>query len=122
MTVTYSLCGGDGMRSRGLQKYWRRWRTILDQDRAIFSPRMTRWRSVRWIIWTATAAKPGRDVLICAFSGGAELRALQKKGEVAVIGALPDDTQLARQAAEHQPSRLRRAPWKPYIALADKPC
>ena len=44
--------------------------------------------------------KPGKDVLICAFGGGAELRALQKKGEVAVIGAL-DDIQLAELTAHY---------------------
>jgi len=61
--------------------------------------------------------KPGKDVLICAFGGGAELRALQKKGEVAVIGAL-DDTQLAELTADAA-QQIAKAPWKPYIALAD---
>ena len=61
--------------------------------------------------------KPGKDVLVCAFGGGAELRALQKKGEVAVIGAL-DDTQLAELNADAA-QQIAKAPWKPYIALAD---
>ena len=47
----------------------------------------------------------------------AELRALQKKGEVAVIGAL-DDTQLAELTADAA-QQIAKAPWKPYIALAD---
>ena len=41
--------------ARAAAKYWRRWRTIWTKS-AIFSPRMTPWRSVRWIICTATAA------------------------------------------------------------------
>lgn len=114
LTVTYSLCG-DGMRPRAAAKYWRRWRIIWTKS-ATFSPRMTRWRSVRWL-----SAQPrpqtGQDVLICAFGGGAELRALQKKGEVAVIGAL-DDTQLAELTADAA-QQIAKAPWKPYIALAD---
>lgn len=57
LTVTYSLCG-DGMRSRGCE--------ILEEmedhldEIATFSLRMTRWRSVRWIICTATAANRAR--------------------------------------------------------------
>ena len=45
------------------------------------------------------------------------VRALQKKGEVAVIGAL-DDTQLAELTAGAV-QQIAKAPWKPYIALAD---
>ena len=92
LTVTYSLCG-DGMRSRGCE--------ILEEMEDLHSH----------------GRKPGKDVLICAFGGGAELRALQKKGEVAVIGAL-DDTQLAELTADAA-QQIAKAPWKPYIALAD---
>ena len=58
LTVTYSLCG-DGMRSRGCEM------TGGDggpsgRKSATFSPRMTPWRSVRWIICTATAVNRAR--------------------------------------------------------------
>ena len=97
LTVTYSLCG-DGMRSRGCE--------ILEEREDHLDE-----------IGYSHGRKPGKDVLICAFGGGAELRALQKKGEVAVIGAL-DDTQLAELTADAA-QQIAKAPWKPYIALAD---
>ena len=101
LTVTYSLCG-DGMRSRGceileeMEDYlklvrqpcfpntgttvgiWIYWST----KSATFSPRMTRWRSVRWIICTATAANRAR---MCWFVRLAAVRSCarcRKKGRL----------------------------------------
>ena len=103
LTVTYSLCG-DGMEDH------------LDEIGYIFAQNdAMALGAVDYL--HSHGRKPGKDVLICAFGGGAELRALQKKGEVAVIGAL-DDTQLAELTADAA-QRIAKAPWKPYIALAD---
>ncbi len=54
---------------------------------------------------------------MCVWRRCGAARALQKKGEVAVIGAL-DDTQLAELTADAA-QQIAKAPWKLYIALAD---
>lgn len=114
LTVTYSLCG-DGMRSRGCE-ILEEMEDHLDEIGYIFAQNdAMALGAVDYL--HSHGRKPGKDVLICAFGGGAELRALQKKGEVAVIGAL-DDTQLAELTADAA-QRIVKAPWKPYIALAD---
>ena len=114
MTVTYSLCG-DGMRSRGCE-ILEEMEDHLDEIGYIFAQNdAMALGAVDYL--HSHDRKPGKDVLICAFGGGAELRALQKKGEVAVIGAL-DDTQLAELTADAA-QQIAKAPWKPYIALAD---
>ena len=114
MTVTYSLCG-DGMRSRGCE-ILEEMEDHLDEIGYIFAQNdAMALGAVDYL--HSHGRKPGKDVLICAFGGGAELRALQKKGEVAVIGAL-DDTQLAELTADAA-QQIAKAPWKPYIALAD---
>ena len=114
LTVTYSLCG-DGMRSRGCE-ILEEMEDHLDEIGYIFAQNdAMALGAVDYL--HSHGRKPGKDVLICAFGGGAELRALQKKGEVAVIGAL-DDTQLAELTADAA-QRIAKAPWKPYIALAD---
>ena len=61
--------------------------------------------------------RPGQDVLICAFGGGAELRALQKQGEIAVIGTLDDDQLAALTVAAVR--QIENAPWRSYTGLAD---
>ena len=114
LTVTYSLCG-DGMRSRGCE-ILEEMEDHLDEIGYIFAQNdAMALGAVDYL--HSHGRKPGKDVLICAFGGGAELRALQKKGEVAVIGAL-DDTQLAELTADAA-QQIAKAPWKPYIALAD---
>ena len=114
LTVTYSLCG-DGMRSRGCE-ILEEMEDHLDEIGYIFAQNdAMALGAVDYL--HSHGRKPGKDVLICAFGGGAELRALQKKGEVAVIGAL-DDTQLAELTA-YAAQQIAKAPWKPYIALAD---
>lgn len=114
LTVTYSLCG-DGMRSRGCE-IQEEMEEHLDEIGYIFAQNdAMALGAVDYL--HSHGRKPGKDMLICAFGGGAELRALQKKGEVAVIGAL-DDTQLAELTADAA-QQIAKAPWKPYIALAD---
>lgn len=114
LTVTYSLCG-DGMRSRGCE-ILEEMENHLDEIGYIFAQNdAMALGAVDYL--HSHGRKPGKDVLICAFGGGAELRALQKKGEVAVIGAL-DDTRLAELTADAA-QQIAKAPWKPYIALAD---
>ena len=80
------------------------------------------WNSTGWSLHTVDylrshGRKPGEDVLICAFGGGAELRALQQEGAVSVIGAL-DDTRLAELTADAA-REIIQAPWRSYTALAD---
>ena len=106
---------GDGMRSRGCE-ILEEMEDHLDEIGYIFAQNdAMALGAVDYL--HSHGRKPGKDVLICAFGGGAELRALQKKGEVAVIGAL-DDTQLAELTADAA-QQIAKAPWKPYIALAD---
>ena len=114
LVVTYSLCG-DGMRSRGyeileeMEDHLDEIGYILAQNDAMALGAVDYLRS--------HGRKPGEDVLICAFGGGAELRALQQEGAVSVIGAL-DDTRLAELTADAA-REIIQAPWRSYTALAD---
>ena len=114
LVVTYSLCG-DGMRSRGyeileeMEDHLDEIGYILAQNDAMALGAVDYLRS--------HGRKPGEDVLICAFGGGAELRALQQEGTVSVTGAL-DDTRLAELTADAA-REIIQAPWRSYTALAD---
>ena len=114
LTVTYSLCGDD-MRSRGYE-IMEEMEDHLDEIGYIFAQNdAMALGAVDYL--RSHDRQPGKDVLICAFGGGAELRELQKEGLVAVIGAL-DDMQLAELTAEAA-QQIAKAPWKSYTALAD---
>ncbi|MFR4414325.1 MAG: substrate-binding domain-containing protein, partial [Butyricicoccus sp.] len=111
LTVTYSLCG-DGMRSRGCE-ILEEMEDHLDEIGYIFAQNdAMALGAVDYL--HSHGRKPGKDVLICVCEVRA--RALRKR-EVAVIGAL-DDTQLAELTADAA-QQIAKAPWKPYIALAD---
>ena len=114
LTVTYSLCG-DGMRSRGYE-ILEEMEDHLDEIGYIFAQNdAMALGAVDYL--RSHGREPGKDILICVFGGGAELRALQKEGAVAVIGAL-DDTQLAKLTADAA-QQIAKAPWKAYTALAE---
>lgn len=114
LAVTYSLCG-DGMRSRGYE-ILEEMEDHLDEIGYIFAQNDAMALGAADYL-RSHGCSPGQDVLICAFGGGAELRALQKQGEIAVIGTLDDDQLAALTVAAVR--QIENAPWRSYTGLAD---
>ena len=88
LRVTYSLCG-DGMRSRGYE-ILESLSEHLDEIGCIFAHNDAMARGAVDYL-QKHGRVPGRDILVCSFGGGADMRALLKDGMVQVVAALDDE-------------------------------
>lgn len=89
LRVTYSLCG-DGMRSRGYE-ILESLSEHLDEIGCIFAHNDAMARGAVDYLHEHGRV-PGRDILVCSFGGGADMRALLNDGMVQVVAALDDET------------------------------
>lgn len=93
LRVTYSLCG-DGMRSRGYE-ILESLSEHLDEIGCIFAHNDAMARGAVDYL-QEHGRVPGRDILVCSFGGGADIRALLEEDMVQVVAALDDEALAAR--------------------------